>query len=148
MNNPLDAAFVFAILSFLQLWGGVALGAGIWGRKLPPVLWGLLVGGAPLYLGLERGIKLGSWAALGWQAAVLLLSAAWAIRQPSRLRNALLRPAMNTLIIGTFIMAVGAVLGALFFRLGSEALSLIVGGVAFAFGAMWFGAGLKQLRGK
>jgi uncharacterized membrane protein (UPF0136 family) len=55
---------------------------------------------------------------------------------------------MNTLIIGTFLMAVGGVLGAWFFRQGSEFLSLLTGGIAFLFGSVWFGAGIKQLRGK
>jgi hypothetical protein len=148
MSTSLDAAFVFAILAFLQLWGGLALGAGIWGRKPLPILWGLLIGGVPLYLGLERGLVLGSWIALAAQMAVLLLSAAWIFLRPSRLREAFLKPGMNTLMIGTFLMTGGAILGALFFRLGSEPLSLIVGGAGFIFGAMWFGAGIKQLRGK
>lgn len=148
MNTSLDAAFVFALLAFLQLWGGLALGAGIRGRKPLPVLWGLLIGVVPLYLGLERGLVLGSWVALAGQVTVLLLSAAWVILRPSRLREAFLTQGMNTLMIGTFLMAGGAVLGALFFRLGSEPLSLIVGGAGFIFGAMWFGAGIKQLRGK
>ena len=65
-----------------------------------------------------------------------------------RLRALFLTQGMNTLMIGTFIMAVGAVAGAWFFRLGSEFWSLAVGGIGFLFGAMWFGAGIKQLRGK
>jgi hypothetical protein len=65
-----------------------------------------------------------------------------------RLRDAFLTQAMNTLIVGTFLMAAGGVLGAWFFRQGSEALSLLVGGIAFLFGSIWFGAGIKQLRGK
>ena len=44
--------------------------------------------------------------------------------------------------------AAGAVAGAWFFRLGSEFWSLLAGGIGFMFGAMWFGAGLKQLRGR
>ncbi len=148
MNTSLDALFVFALLAFLQLWGGLALGAGIWGRRLMPILWGLLIGAAPLYLGVERGLVLGSWLPLAGQLAVLLLSATWVILRSSRLREAFLKPGMNTLMIGTFLMAVGAVLGALFFRLGSEPLSLIVGGAGFIFGSMWFGAGIKQLRGR
>ena len=55
---------------------------------------------------------------------------------------------MNALIIGTFIMVVAAVLGAWLSRSGLEIISLIVGGVGFLFGAMWFGAGIQQLRGK
>ena len=47
---------------------------------------------------------------------------------------------MNTLTKGTFIMAIGAVLGAWFFRLGAEFWSLAAGGIGFLFGAMWFGA--------
>ncbi|OQA39170.1 MAG: hypothetical protein BWY52_03152 [Chloroflexi bacterium ADurb.Bin325] len=148
MNTSLDAIFVLALLGFLQLWGGLALGAGLWGRKLLPVLWGLLIGAAPLYLGVERGLALGSWAALAGQAAILLASAAWMLARPSRLRAALLKPGAHTLMIGTFLMAGGAVLGALFFRFGSEPLSLVAGGAGFIFGSMWFGAGIKQLRGK
>ena len=88
MNTSLDAVFVFALLAFLQLWGGLALGAGIRGRRLMPILWGLLIGAAPLYLGVERGLVLGSWLPLAGQLAVLLLSAAWVILRPSRLREA------------------------------------------------------------
>ncbi len=55
---------------------------------------------------------------------------------------------MDTLTKGTFIMAIGAVTGAWFFRMGAEFWSLAAGGIGFMFGAMWFGAGIKQLRGK
>ena len=55
---------------------------------------------------------------------------------------------MTALMIGTFIMAAAAVLGAWLLRSGAEIISLIVGGVGFLFGAMWFGAGIQQLRGK
>jgi hypothetical protein len=65
-----------------------------------------------------------------------------------RLRALFLKDGASALMAGTFIMAAGAALGALFFRGGSEALSVIVGGIAFMFGAMWFGSGLRQLRGR
>ena len=65
-----------------------------------------------------------------------------------RLRDLFLTQGMNTLAIGTFLMAAGGVIGAWFFRQGSEFLSLLAGGAAFLFGSIWFGAGLKQLRGK
>jgi hypothetical protein len=53
---------------------------------------------------------------------------------------------MAGLMVGTFIMTVAAVLGALFFRGGFELLSLTVGGVGFLFGATWFGSGIQRLR--
>ena len=55
MSNSVDAALIFGFLSFFHFWGGAALGAGIRGRRLLPVLWGVLIGGAPLYFGIERG---------------------------------------------------------------------------------------------
>ena len=113
-----------------------------------PVFWGLLIGATPFVLGIERGQALGEWGWLAWQAAVLLISAALAATRLPRLRALFLTQGMNTLIIGTFLMAVGGVVGAWFFRQGSEFLSLLVGGLAFLFGAIWFGAGIKQLRGK
>ena len=51
-------------------------------------------------------------------------------------------------MIGTFIMVAAAVLGAWLLRSGAEIISLIVGGIGFLFGAMWFGSGIQQLRGK
>lgn len=148
MSNSLDAALVFGFLTFFHLWGGAAAGAGIAGRRLAPILWGALIGGAPLYLGIERGLALGEWGWLAWQLFALLVSGWLAgIRLPG-LRQRFLTRGMTTLAIGTFIMAAGALVGAWFFRLGSEFWSLLAGGIGFLFGAMWFGAGIKQLRGK
>lgn len=148
MSGTLDAALIFGFLSFLHFWGGAAIGAGVAGRRLLPVLWGLLIGALPLYFGIERGQALGEWGWLIWQLAVLLASALLVATRLPRLRAAFLTQGMNTLIIGTFLMAVGGVLGAWFFRQGSEFLSLLTGGIAFLFGSVWFGAGIKQLRGK
>ncbi len=148
MSGGLDAAFVFGILTFFQLWGGAAFGAGVRARRALPILWGLLVGGAPVYLGIERGVVLGAWGSLLWQVGCFI-AAAWTagVRLPN-LRARLLTPAASALMLGTFIMGVGAGLGAFFFQRGSETLSLVVGGLAFLFGAMWFGSGLGQLRSR
>lgn len=148
MSNSVDAALIFGFLSFFHFWGGAAIGAGLRGKRTLPVVWGALIGGAPLYFGIERGLALGEWWWLGWQLLVLAVSAALIATRLPRLRGLFLTQGMNTLTIGTFIMAVGAVLGAWFFRLGSEFWSLLVGGIGFMFGALWFGAGLKQLRGR
>ncbi|MGE5601778.1 MAG: hypothetical protein ACM30E_01930 [Nitrososphaerales archaeon] len=148
MSNSLDAALIFGFLSFLNFWGGAAAGAGARGRRVLPVLWGCLIGGAPVYFGIERGVTLGEWGWLVWQCLVFAASALLIANRLPRLRALFLTDGMNTLVIGTFIMAVGAVLGAWFFRQGSEFWSLAAGGVGFLFGAMWFGAGIKQLRGK
>jgi hypothetical protein len=148
MSNSLDAALVFGFLSFFHFWGGAAFGAGVLGRRMLPVLWGVLIGGAPLYFGIERGLALQEWGWLGWQVLVFVLSALLTAYRLPRLAALFLTKGMNTLTIGTFIMAAGAVIGAWFFRLGSEFWSLLAGGIAFLFGAMWFGAGIKQLRGK
>lgn len=113
-----------------------------------PVIWGCLIGGAPLYFGIERGLKLGEWGWLAFQVALLFASALLVAFRLPRLRALYLADGMLTLTKGTLIMAVGAVLGAWFFRLGAEFWSLAVGGIGFLFGAMWFGAGIKQLRGK
>jgi hypothetical protein len=147
MSNPLDALLFFGFLTFLHLWGGAAIGAGVRGRRALPILWGLLVGGTPLYFGIERVAKLNSWVGLGWQVVCLVLAALLVGLAAPRLRAVFLRPGMRSLMIGTFIMAGGAVIGALFFQLGSEALSLIIGSLIFLFGAMWFGSGVQQLRG-
>lgn len=147
MNNALDTALIFGVLTFFHLWGGAAVGAGLRGHRALPVAWGLLIGGAPLYLGIERVSKLGSWTALGWQIAVLTACALLVAFPAARLRAFFLRSGMIPLMAGTFIMAAGAVLGAWVLRLGSEIGSLIFGGIGFLFGAMWFGAGIKQLRG-
>ncbi|MCU0507836.1 MAG: hypothetical protein MUC34_05465 [Anaerolineae bacterium] len=148
MSGTLDAAMIFGFLSFLHFWGGAAIGAGIAGRRVPPILWGLLIGATPLYFGIERGLALREWGWLIWQLAVLVVSALLVATRLPRLRAAFLTRGMNTLIVGTFLMAVGGVLGAWFFRQGSEFLSLLAGGIAFLFGSIWFGAGIKQLRGK
>lgn len=148
MSNSFDAALVFSFLSFFHFWGGAALGAGIRGRRAPTILWGALIGGAPLYFGIERGVVLGEWGWPGWQVLVVASSALLIGYRLPRLRAVFMAPGMNTLTIGTFIMAAGAVIGAWLFRLGSEVWSLVAGGIGFLFGAMWFGAGIKQLRGK
>ncbi len=148
MSNTFDAALIFGFLSFLQFWGGAAVGAGIRGRRALPVLWGLLIGGAPLYFGIERGMALAEWGWLAWQVLLFAGSAGLVANAVPRLRALFLTPGMNTLTIGTFIMAAGALLGAWFFRIGSEFWSLLIGGVGFLFGAMCFSAGIKQLRGK
>ncbi len=148
MSNTFDAALVFGFLSFFNFWGGAAVGAGLRGRRALPVLWGLLIGGAPLYFGVERGLALGEWGWLAWQILLFAASALLVAFRLPRLRALFLTQGMSTLTIGTFIMALGAILGAWFFRLGSEFLSLAAGGIGFLFGAMWFGAGIKQLRGK
>ncbi len=148
MSTSLDAALIFGFLSFFHFWGGAAIGAGARGRRILPALWGCLIGGAPLYFGVERGLKLGEWGWLIYQIVLLVASALLVAYALPRLRALFLTEGMVTLTKGTFIMAVGAVLGAWFFRLGSEFWSLAVGGIGFIFGAMWFGAGLKQLRGK
>lgn len=148
MSNSVDAALIFGFLSFFHFWGGAAVGAGIRGRRALPILWGCLIGGAPFYFGIERGLALGEWAWLAWQILLFVGSAALVAYRLPRLRALFLTQGMSTLAIGTFIMAVGAVLGAWFFRMGSEFWSLAAGGIGFLFGAMWFGAGIKQLRGK
>lgn len=148
MSGSIDAALIFGFLGFFHFWGGAALGAGIRARRFPPILWGALIGGAPLYFGIERGLALGEWGWLGWQLLVLAGSALLISYRLPRVRALFLAPGMTTLTIGTFVMAIGAVTGAWFFRLGSEFWSLTAGGIAFLIGAMWFGAGIKQLRGR
>ncbi len=148
MSNSLDAALIFAFLAFFHFWGGAAMGAGLQGRRLWPALWGALIGVAPFYFGIERGAKLGEWGWLAWQALVVVASLVLVAFRLPRLRARFLSDGMVTLAKGTFIMVVGAVLGAWFFRQGREFWSLTVGGISFLFGAMWFGAGIKQLRGK
>ena len=144
----MDALLFFGFFSFLQLWGGAAIGAGLRERRLLPVLWGIVVGGFPLYFGFERIRVLGSWPGLTWQVFCLLGSAlAVGLRLP-RLRAWLVRDGMTAIMIGTVLMGVFALLGASLLRAGSEALSILIGGVGFIFGAMWFGSGLRQLRGK
>jgi hypothetical protein len=163
MHDLRIVATFFAFLSLLHLWGGGALGAGLRARRALPVVWGLLVGGVPLYFGIERltqipgfsekpgilaGISIwpGIW--LTWQVAILLTAAlAVGLRLP-RLRSFFLSQGMTTLMIGAGIMAAGAVIGAAIAQTGAEVLSLIAGGAGFLFGATWFGAGIRQLRGK
>lgn len=146
MTNPTDTALVFGFLTLFHALGGGAIGAGLRGRRALPVVWGLLIGAAPLYFGIERVTRLHSWTGLVWQIAALAASAAAVAWRLPRLRALTLRAGMNTLIIGTFIMTAGAVLGAWLLKSGSEIGSLIAGGLSFLFGAMWFGAGIKQLR--
>lgn len=149
MNNSLDTTLVFGVLTLFHLLGGAALGAGVRGRSWLSVAWGVLVGAGPLYFGIERGLKLAAWLPLAWQMGVLLVAAA-AVGVPhtSRVRAFFLRPGMSRLAIGTFIMAAAAVIAAWLVRQGAEIGSQIIGGIGFLFGAMWFGAGIRQLRGK
>jgi hypothetical protein len=148
MTNTLDALLIFGFLTFFELWGGAAIGAGFAGRRTLPIIWGALIGGLPLYFGIERGIMLSVWSGLLWQiAALVAASLAVGLRLP-RVRALFLRAGMNALMIGSFVMLAGAAVGAWLFRVGSEPLSLIVGGLLFFFGAMWVGSGIQQLRGK
>jgi hypothetical protein len=164
MNNALDAALLFGFLTFLHLWGGAAIGAGLRpagtedlrqsefagrrGRAVLAVVWGVLVGIAPMYFGIERGIELESWAGFVWQAGCVLASALVVATGPVRLRSWMLQPGMTAVMIGSLLMSAGAALGALLFWRGAEALSFVLGGAAFLFGAMWFGSGLYRLRGR
>ena len=146
MFNSLDTLLIFAILAAFNLWGGAAIGAGIRGRRALPVLWGILIGGAPLYFGVERLVKLDEWLPLACQIACLVSAALAVGLSLPRVRAFFLQEGMAALMIGTFIMAAAAVLGAWLSRSGAEIVSLIVGGIGFLFGAMWFGAGIQQLR--
>ncbi len=148
MFNSLHTLLIFTILAAFNLWGGAAIGAGIRGRRALPVLWGVLIGGAPLYFGIERLVTLGEWLPLACQLACLVGAALAVGLALPRVRAFFLHEGMTALMIGTFIMAAAAVLGAWLLRSGAEIISLIVGGVGFLFGAMWFGAGIQQLRGK
>lgn len=148
MNNTWDTILIFGILTGFHFWGGGGIGAGIAGRRGLPVLWGVLIGAAPLYFGIERATMLGSWGALAWQIAMLLLGALSVAAWLPGLRAFFLRPGMSALMIGTFIMAAGATLGAWLVRSGFEFGSVLAGGVSFLFGASWFGAGIRQLRAK
>jgi hypothetical protein len=139
--------FLFGILTFLNLWGGAAVGAGLRARAVLPVLWGLLVGVTPIYFGVEGGIRLGSWGWLAWQIACVLASAIALAAGPARWRAWLLQAGMTSVMIGSLLMAAGAVLGAVLYWHGLEVLSLILGGAGFILGAMWFGSGLYRLRG-
>lgn len=148
MFNSLDTILIFAVLAFFQVWGGAAIGAGVRGRRWLAVLWGALIGGTPLYFGIERGAVLGAWGALAWQIGCLAVSALAVGLGLPRVRALFLKEGMASLMIGTFIMALGAVLGAWLLRRNAEVWSLLAGGLCFMFGAMWFGAGIRQLRGK
>jgi hypothetical protein len=156
MSNGSDPLFFFGLLTFLHLWGGAAIGAGLrpvdgTGRRsvaVLPVVWGLLVGVSPMVFGIERGIRLGSWAGLAWQAVCLLASIFLVAAGPARFRAWLLQAGMTAVMVGSLLMAGGALVGALLFRRGSEVLSLVLGGAGFMLGAMWFGSGLSRLRGK
>jgi hypothetical protein len=148
MNSPLDALYVFAILTFFHLWGGAAIGAGLRARRPLPVCWGVLIGTVPIYFGVERGVKLGAWAAMGWQVSCLLVASVTVGVWLPLLRAWFLRSGATSLMIGTFIMATGAILGAYCLRRGSEGLSVVLGGAGFMLGAMWFGSGLQRLRGR
>lgn len=149
MYNPRDTAIIFGVLTLFHLLGGAALGAGLAGRRRLPVAWGLLLGGGPLYFGVERGLALGSWLPLVWQVAVLVGCALFVgLAQNSRLRAFFLRPGAERMMSGTFIMAAAAVLAAWLERQDAAFAAQIIGGIGFLFGAMWFGAGIKQLRGK
>ena len=148
MFNSLDVLLIFTLLAVFNLWGGAAIGAGIRGRRVLPVLWGVLIGGAPLYFGIERLVTLGEWLPLACQIAYVVIAALAVGLSLPRLRAFFLKEGMTALMIGTFIMAAAAVLGAWLLRAGAEIISLIVGGIGFLFGAMWFGSGIQQLRGK
>jgi hypothetical protein len=148
MFNSLDTLLIFSVLAVFNLWGGAAIGAGIRGRRALPVLWGALIGGAPLYFGVERLATLGAPLALACQLACLIGAALVVGLGLPRLRAFFLKEGMAALMIGTFMMTAAAVLGAWLLRGGAELISLIVGGAGFLFGAMWFGAGVQQLRGK
>ena len=148
MFNPLDTLLIFTLLAAFNLCGGAAIGAGIRGRRALAVLWGILIGGAPLYFGIERLVTLNEWLPLACQLACLVGAAVAVGLALPRVRAFFLKDGMTALMIGTFIMAAAAVLGAWLLHRGAEIISLIVGGVGFLFGAMWFGAGIQQLRGK
>jgi hypothetical protein len=148
MNTSLDALFLFGFLTFLHLWGGAAIGAGVRAKTALPILWGLLVGITPMVFGIEQVIRLDSWAGLAWQIACLVASTVAVAMGPIRIRSWLLQSGMTAVMIGSLLMAGGALVGAVLFRRGSEMLSLLLGGVGFIFGAMWFGSGLYRLRGK
>ena len=148
MFNSLTTLLIFTILAAFNLWGGAAIGTGIRGQHALPVLWGVLIGGAPLYFGIERLVTLSEWLPLACQLACLVGAALAVGLALPRVHAFFLHEGMTALMIGTFIMAAAAVLGAWLFRSGAEIVSLIVGGIGFLFGAMWFGAGIQQLRGK
>lgn len=149
MNDTFTTAVVFGVLTFFHAAGGAALGVALRGRSWLLAAWGLVIGASPCYFGIEQGVKRGAWLPLAWQVGVLVACAsAMNLPQASRVSRFFLRSGMNGLMIGTFIMAASAVTAAWLVRQGAEIGSQVVGGIGFLFGAMWFGAGIKQLRGK
>ncbi len=112
MSNSLDVLLIFTLLAAFNLWGGAAIGAGVRGRRVLPVLWGVLIGGAPLYFGVERLVTLGEWLPLACQIACLVSAALAVGLSLPRLRAFFLKEGMTALMIGTFIMAAAAVVGA------------------------------------
>ncbi len=148
MTDKFDTALIFGLLSLFHLIGGAALGAGLSARRWLPIAWGALLGVAPLYFGAERIWLLGDWLPLVWQLAVLAVAAIGGGWRLPGLRAFFLRQGMASLMVGTLIMAVAAVTAAWLVNRGAELVSQVVGGIGFLFGAMWFGAGIKQLRGK
>ncbi len=148
MTETFATALIFGSLTLFHAVGGAAIGAGARGRRPAPMLWGLVVGISPLYFGIERVVTLSAWGALVWQLAVLLASALAVGLGLRRVRALFLRPAITTVVIGSFIMLAGMLIGAWLNRVGAAFWSIVAGGLPFAFGAMWFGAGLKQLRAK
>lgn len=148
MTDRFDTALIFGMFSVFHLLGGAALGAGLWGRRWLPVVWGLLIGVAPLYFGAERIILLGDWLPLLWQLGIVAAGALGVGVRLARLRAFFLQRGMASLMAGTLIMAAAAVTAAWLVSRGAELGAQIIGGLGFLFGAMWFGAGIKQLRGK
>lgn len=148
MDASSATVLVFAALGIFHFWGGGAIGAGLRARRALPVGWGLLVGVSPLYFGIERFVTTQAWAPLASQVAILMIGALAVAFVLPGFRILFLRRGMATLMTGSFIMAAGALLGAWLYRIGAEVWSQVIGGAGFLFGAMWFGAGIKQLRGK
>jgi len=148
MTDRLDTALIFGLLTLFHLIGGAALGAGLRARRRLPAAWGVLVGVAPLYFGGERIFLLGDWVPFIWQTTVVVAAATGMGFRLPRWRAFFLRQGMSSLMIGTLIMAAAAVTAGWLVSRGNELISQIVGGIGFLFGAMWFGAGIKQMRGK
>ena len=112
------------------------------------MLWGILIGGAPLYFGIERLVTLDQWLPLAWQLACLVgaaLAVGLAIASPARL----FPEGRYERVDDRHVHHGGRrSTGRWLFHRGAEIVSLIVGGIGFLFGAMWFGAGIQQLRDK
>ena len=87
-------------------------------------------------------------APLACQCSPVSLALAVAVGRALPRVRAFFLEGMTAMMIGTFIMAAAAILGARSLHRGAEIISLIVGGVGFMFGVMWFGSGIQQLRGK